>query len=283
MVELKRRRFGLDINGPRMTLASRSIEAGLNVIDFIEDVDENSLAEKLTPYDGDLYFSVGENNALIKRIAQPYEHGLDETAVARFEFSSSLLDDPDKYFIDIHDVGPVKTKLAIGYNKSRVDDIISRISKNNEHPTGFKLRSLALAQAYLNLCQAEGGRLVCLLDISETYGAYCFIHEKTPVLPGALRLGAGNGDNQNGGPAADLLDLAAMVQFQLAGLAKSGLSDPLSRLIVSGPRADDVVLSRLEKSLHVSAGPPRLIKTAFKDDLGTKAPDAMIAIGLTIG
>jgi len=282
VVELKRRRFGLDINGHGMTLASRSLEAGLNVVDMIETVAEDSLAERLSSHEGDLYFSIGEDNALIKRISQPYEHGLDETAVARFEFVSSLLDGPDNYFIDVHETGAAKTKLAVGYNKSRVDEIIDRLSNTIEKPTGFRLRSLALAQAYVTLCKTEGGRLVCLLDINAESCTYCFVCDKAPVLPGALKFAPVNG-GQGASWETGLLDLAATVQYQLAALAKSGLTDPLSRLIVSGTRADEPTLTRLEKLLRVGAGKPQPIKSYFKDELHTKAPEAMVALGLTVG
>ncbi len=283
MVELKHRRFGLDICGSRMVLASRSMEAGLNVIDMIEEVPDDNLEKRLKSNEGDLYFSIGENNALIKRIAQPYDLGLDETAVARFEFASSLLDDPEKYFIDIHESESTKARLAVGYNKSKVDEIIARLGTRPDRPAGFKLRSLALAKAYLNLCKAEGGRLVCLIDIEKDRCTYCFVYDKTAVLPGALWFSSNNGHDSNSQSDGNMLDLAATVQYHLAELSRGGLSDPLSRLIVSGPGIDDVILSRLEKLLKVSAGRVQPSKGSFKDDLHLKALEAMVALGLTIG
>ena len=283
MVELKRRRFGLDICGARTILASRSMESGLNVIDMIEEVPEENLEDRLKSGEGDLYFSISENNALIKRIAQPYDHGLDDAAVARFEFASSLLDDPEKYFIDIHEIESTKARLAVGYNKSKVDEIIARLGARQDRPAGFKLRSLALAKAYLSLCKAEGGHLVCLIDIEKDHCTYCFVFDKTAVLPGALWFSSNNGQKQNSDIDRNMLDLAATVQYRLAELSRGGLSDPLSRLIISGPGVDDSVLSKLEKLLKISTGRPQPSKASFKDDLHLKAPEAMVALGLTIG
>jgi len=186
VVDLRKKRFGLDTADGGKRLISQTVESGMAKIDSIIEIKPDSEIPALFDDDCELYFSVPETDAIIKRVTVPENKTLDSRQTALFEFSSTLIDSPDAYYTDVYDLNGNAEKLTVGYNRDCVDEKIDDLTDQFIKPSGFRLRSLALADGYRFYCQPEGGELICLLDISENIGSYCFLCNGYPTHPGLL-------------------------------------------------------------------------------------------------
>ncbi len=282
MVDLKRKRYGLDTAGDKIRLVSRSMVSGMVKIDSLEEIEGDYEPSGTFDIESDLYFSVPESEAIIKRVTLSDDRNLDPRQMAQFEFSTSLLDPPEAYYMEVYDLNGNNEKLAVGYNRICVDNRIDRLTDRFTKPAGFKLRSLALADGYRYYCRSEGGELICLLDISENIGSYCFLWDNSPTLPGALYSSTGSTDRRSNHNGHFAVDLAATLQFQLAGLFRTGRSVPLSRILVSGSSVDDSLIEQIEVRMKVGVGFPSMKSASFSPETLDNAHRFLVGLGLTV-
>ncbi|UCD18488.1 MAG: hypothetical protein JSV44_06160 [Candidatus Zixiibacteriota bacterium] len=282
MVELMRKRYGGDAVDGAIRLVSGDISVGLVTIDAVAEHPLDTASRSLINAESDLYFSVPESDVIIKRVVLPDEKYLDPRKLAVFEFSAMLLDDPDRYYIEVHDLIGGKEKLVVGYHQNCIDQQVSFFSERLIKPAGFKLRSLALADGYRYFCNPEGGELICLVDITANRASYCFLRDNRPALLGSLRgrkVESGGESNYHG---KFIIDLAATLQFQASALFKSGHSVPLSRILVSGNPVSEELLTQIEQRLNVSTGFPSPKTALFRSAVVPEAGRYLVSLGLTV-
>jgi hypothetical protein len=92
-------------------------------------------------------------------------------------------------------------------------------------PTGFGLRSLAMARAFVAFCEHHSEEPVCLIDLDINRASYCFLYNDYPLMVGFV------GDdchdlNPEDKPVKTVapsffMDLTAVIKFRLANLKKT--------------------------------------------------------------
>jgi len=253
----------------------------MSKIEEILEIGPNSDSQALFENDCELYFSVPETDAIIKRVSLPESMALEPRQTALFEFSATLIDPPDSYYMDVYDLNGDTEKLTVGYNRNCVDEKIGDLTDRFIKPSGFRLRSLALADGYRYFCQPEGGELICLLDISETIGSYCFLWDNYPTHPGLLYNGRNSLSNEINKDSRFAIDLAATLQFQQATLFSSGRSVPLSRILVTGSAVEDALMDQIESLMNVTTTYPSMKNSAFSPEAINDAGRYLVGLGLT--
>ncbi len=283
MVELKGRKYGLDLNGSIVFFAGRTFAAGKEVIDILTQTDLSKLSRDTLGEDGETYFSVSEKEAVIKLIKISPSDGLDSEKLALFELQTSLLEEADHYYYEIGGLDTRSERLAVAYPRSIIDSKIAQIENLIPRPRGFRLRTLALAAGFLHFCHHEGGELVCLIDIGSDQIAYCYLYNRRPIAAGCISYK--NADESEGPflPHDALLDLTATLQYQSSLLFQSGFSVPLSLIVISGSKAGEELATRIEKNTRVKTILPSIKKEMFTSEVLAAAPRYLVSIGLTVG
>jgi len=282
VVELTSCRLGGDLTGDRVRLASRVRTAGATLINAVGDYDLTNGATEIRTTDSELYFSVSESEAVIKRVGSCSDSNLDRRQAALFELTVSLIDDTARYYLDAYDLNGDEEKLAVAYNRQCVDRNISLLTEQVCKPTGFKLRSLSLADGYRHYCRPVGGELICLLDFSSTVCSYSFLYHNRPILLGAVAGLSKNADATDDINEACIIDITATLKFQLAALFASGKSALLSRIVISGPNADEKLLEHISSKMKAPTEFPTLNSTLFAPGVVAEAGSYLVSLGLTV-
>ena len=282
MVKFTNKRYGIDFVSGRIRIAGRTSSAGRILVDSINDFDFGDFKENTIGTDGDFYFSIFEKEAIIKWVTIPREGNLDPVKLIQFELAGTLVDTNDDYYFDCYYTDPKTKNLAIAYNRNLIERKISFLQKKIPKPFGFRLRSLAMASAYINYCIHESGKLVCLMDISSNSWSYCFMRNDSPILIGGLENGIGEKQKADDVPNKFVVDLTAMLQYELSKISRAGYSVPLSSIIITGPLIDSKIIAKIEESMKVKTIRPRLRKELFSDDLYAEAGTYLVSLGLTV-
>lgn len=282
MVELKTCHYGADFTAKMIRIAGCSPLSGQRMVRQLIDVEPEQLQQSVLDGEGDLYFSVFEKEAIIKRVKVPFDRTLDSEKLALFEFAATLLGKPEQYYLETYRLDGQLERLALAYHRELVDDRIAQLESRIARPVGFRLRSLALAAGYLNFCRPEGGGLICLIDITEECISYCFMNERHPVAVGFLcRESTFSGDS-----APDmkrlLVDLTATLQYQKAELFSSGYSVPLSLILLSGVDGNMEMAGAIGEAMHVRAAIPIVRKELFSPATVEQGAKYLVSLGLTV-
>ncbi len=282
MVKFTNKRYGLDFVSGRIRIAGRTSSAGRITVDSINDFDSDDFDENMIGTDGDFYFSIPEKEAIIKWVTIPPEGNLDPVKLIQFELAGTLIDTNDDYYFDCYYSDPKTKNLAIAYNRNLIERRISELQKKIRKPSGFRLRSLAMASAYINYCFHESGKLVCLLDISSNSCSYCFMKDESPLLIGGFENGIGEKQKADDVPDKFVVDLSAMLQYELSKISYDGYSIPLSSIIITGPLTGSKIIAKIEESMKVKTIRPRLRKELFSDEIYAGAGKYLVCLGLTV-
>lgn len=296
MVELQSRRYGVDQFAGLLCFAratsstdsrSRPSRPGRGpgrgvIIDEIvafSDEKENGFS-----FDSKsrLCFSVFEKDAVIKRLKSTTGDGLDPDRVARFELASTLPGGEEMYYLDSTGDDSDPNRIAVAYDRRQINRRISFFEKKYVHPSGFKLRSLALAAGYNFFCKHNGGRLICLIDISGEQISYCFLSNGLPLRVGALECTMEDNDFDSIISNKQIIDLTATLRFQHVLLSDEIGSLPLSLIIVSGTGVQSDTTAIIEEALQIKTVPPQLRKELFTRQIFESAEKYLVAIGLTV-
>ncbi len=286
MVELSGKKYGIDISGNKGRIIARTYSDGRELIDTIIDVDPDKLNTIMLDADSDIYFSVVEKDAIIKTVRIPRNATINIDDAAGFEMAESLLGHEEKYFIESYSLNYPEQRLAVAYNKEMINKSVSFFQDVLRRPSGFKLRSLAMADAYLKYCRKEGGRLICLLDVGPSEISYCFLMDDRPVSVGLVE--DCNYDESTGSDAADalseslILDLITMIFYQLAAIRNGSRSLPLSRIVLTGSCASEGTALRIEEKCGIKSVLASLNKELFSSKVEDKTAKYLVSLGLTV-
>ncbi len=282
MVELKGRKCGADLMESSICLAGRSFDAGKEIIDTLMQTDFSSLSLDSPGCDGEIYFSVGEKEAIVKRVKISPLEGFDPEKLALFELQSCLPEDPGRYYFESCRFDGRPERLAVAYPRNIIDNKINLFESKIARPGGFRLRALALSAGFQRYCRLAGGELICLLDVNSDEITYCFLDDKHPVKTGSLFYENHRLPEKSFLPSEALIDLAATLQYQTSLLFQAGFSVPLSLIVLSGMKADEELAAQIEKNTRVKTILPSIRKELFRSDLSAIAHKYLVSLGLTV-
>lgn len=281
MVTFTNQRYGVDMTSDRIRIAGRTSASGRIKVDSIYDINLTDFNNTTLNKDADYYFSIPEKEAIIKWVTIIPEGNLDPIKLIQFELTGMLGDGCDDYFFDCYFIDPKSKNLAIAYNRHLIEDKIENLQKRIPKPSGFRLRSLAMASAYNNYCLPESGRFICLMDISTHSCSYCFLKETNPILIGGFENGIGEEVNEQTNKKF-AVDLSAILQYELSKIARDGYSIPLSSIIITGPATGSDLSANIEERMKIKTISPRLKKEIFTEDIYTEAGKYLVCLGLTV-
>lgn len=282
MVNLRKKRYGIDIDRERVRIAGRSLAAGRKAVDTIIDVDIDQLDRNIIDREGELYLAISESDAIIKRIDVFSDKSLDPDRLAQFELAATLLDDPDRYYLESCGSDRTEGRIAIAYDRSLVDGEVALVREKLIKPSGFKLRSWAMALGYLHYCRQEGGTLICLIDISPCRASFCLLRDGSPVDIGLVTDDTARDNADLTSCRALLTDLAATIRYRLGRSSGSRQDVPLSLVLLSGSMADDNLAAEAEAILRVKTKLPTVKKELFADEASVNAEKYLACLGLTL-
>ncbi len=282
MVTFTNKRYGIDIVSDRIRIAGRTSSAGRIIVDLLNDYDADDFGPDTVGPDGDFYFSISEKEAIIKWVTIRPEGNLDPIKLIQFELVGTLADSNNDYYFDCSYTDPKSKNLAIAYNRNFIGQKIESLQEKIPKPSGFRLRSLAMASAYINYCLRESGQHVCLVDISPGSCSYCFLKDDNPILIGGLENGIGEKQEIEKDSDKSVVDLSAMLQYELSKIARDGYSVPLSAIIITGLMTDSAMITKIEESMKVKTITPRLRKESFNEDIYSEAGKYLVSLGLTV-
>ena len=281
MVNLRRKRYGIDFDGERVRIAGRTLSTGREIVDTVMDVDFSRLNGDIIDREGELYLAVPESDAVIKKVGVVADRSLDPDRLAQFELAASLLDDPARYYLESCESDRPDGRIAIAYDRSRIDGEVAMVKEKLIKPSGFRLRSWALALGYLKYCRQEGGALTALADISPSRASFCILRGRSLGDIGLVTDESAHGDVGPSSCRALLTDLAATIRYRL-GRDASRQDVPLSLLLLSGSMADDNLAVEAEAILKVKTKLPMVRRELFTDETSIDAGKYLLCLGLTV-
>ncbi len=277
MVELKNQKYGVDRIGGKIRVAACIGKKNDCRAESLVSYPDSQLGEESKISGADLIFSIPENNAIIKKVKILDNKAIDPDQQAQFELAATLLDGEDRYYLESQALNGNTERLSVAYNKGMIDERLEYYARHLTRPSGFKLRSLAMAKAYRYFCRPEGGKLVCLVDINGEHASYCFLKDGFPSIIGSV-------EGKNGGIVGEpfMIDLSATLLYRQSGDPDGTGGAPLSRIIISGESADWKLAELLEKYTHVKVSIPYLKQERFLNDTQSEAAKYMVSLGLAI-
>lgn len=281
MVELTGKKYGIELLDKKIRLVGVSSSTGRKTVDTLVDLAADDIAARSFDHNGSLYIAVSENCAIIKRVKISPDRTLDPDKLARFELLASLLDDQDHYYFESFEIDTGRERLAIAYKKNEIDGKLEFFSHNFIKPSGFQLRSWAMAAGYQNYCRPAGGRLICLIDITDNMASFCFLENNRPINLGAVVSNAEISENDPGKSKAFLLDIIATVQYQMLTCDRLSQSVPLSTVIITGSHCHPELAAGIEKGLGIKTSLPEMRKELFASDIFPESHKYLVGLGLT--
>ncbi|RKX31131.1 MAG: hypothetical protein DRP46_03975 [Candidatus Zixiibacteriota bacterium] len=280
MVELHSRKYGAELYGNRIRLVGMTSSTGRNIVDMLIDLPADHIGQQKIDHSGRMYLAVPERDAIIKHVRISADRSLDPDKLAQFELIASLLDEQDRYYLESYEINSGRERLAIAYNRREIDKKLEFLQNCLIRPSGFRLRSWAMAAGYKNYCRKNGGRLICLLDITDNRASYCFIEDDRPIHLGAVISNAAISDTASS--KNFLLDIIATIQYQLLTYERLSQSVPLSVIIISGNRSDQSLADGIEKGLGIKTVLPEMKTELFSGDVLPEAHKYLVGLGLTV-
>jgi len=281
MVELTSRCYGADLSGDTIRLAGHTTTAGRTVVDCLEEYPSEQFGQAALGDDSRLYFSVVESEAIIKKVRIPGGTEHDSEKLALFEFGVSNPGDTERYFLETHRLGRDDNRLVVAFHRHSINQQLNFFERQAFRPSGFKLRAWALASGYRHYCWKEGGELICLVAFDGPAVSYCFLKDLAPVHLGCLENKSAVG-SESKRTTPCLTDLAATINYQLAGMFRDGCTAPLSLIVVSGRDASPEVTAELENIIGVRCCLPTPKTALFSPEVAFRAGKFLVSLGLTV-
>jgi len=235
---------------------------------------------------GEIVWSIPDDQAVVMNLYAPSNGDLPGETSARFELCQSLLDDEHEFHCEIVDTGRKDRYLGVALRRDsdrRVAPVLSKNARDAAEPS-WCLRALALGRGYSAFCRTTGGDLVCLADFADQLASLCLIFHDRIVGLGRMKLDRSVDDDADA-TARTAKELKTVVNFNLARVAKEGVTVPLSAMVVSGHGATTDLAEAIEEYFPGMTTSP-VISTGFFSERGTieKIPmdKYLVALGLTV-
>jgi len=281
VVELHGRKYGAELYDGRIRLVGQTSSTGRRTIDLLKDLPIESVGVDDIDREGSLYLAVPEKDAVIKRVKISPDRSLDPDKLAQFELVASLLDEDDNYYLESYEINSGRERLAVAYRRREIDQQLEFMQTRLIKPAGFKLRSWAMAAGYTNYCSHEGGRLVCLIDITDHLASYCFVEDKQPIHLGSVVSNAAVSEDDPASTKAYILDIVATVQYQMLTYDKLSQTVPLSSIIITGSCCREELAEGIENIIGIKTTLPIMRSELFSKDVLPEAHKYLVGLGLT--
>ena len=281
MVTLRDKIHGLDFQENGARLATVVSASGLLTVENLQELPSDELKSSMFDTNAELYFSVPDNEAIVKRIRITGDHTLDPEKLALFEFVSALPEDSYNYYLETYRLNGERQRLAVAYHRFPVQERISHLEKIITRPSGFRLRSLAMIEGFRKFCRPEGGELICLVNIDRSQPTLAFLNRGATVAVGAIEL-VFPFETEPLQTKSCLIDITAFVGFRLASLFSDGFTAPLSLAVLSGEMAHDSLARDLSQSLRINAVLPNFREEVLTEGKNLTAHKFLVSLGLTV-
>ncbi len=281
MVTLRGRVHGLDFLPGRFRLATMTSEPGRALIESLQESPDSDLCRDKFDSNAELYFAVPDNQAVIKLVKPPDEPTLSADKTALFELLTSLPEDAGRYYLETYAVNGGRERLVVAYQRKLVEEQIERLEEKIHRPSGFRLRSLALAEGYRKFCRPLGGDLVCLVNIDRHQTLLVFLNKGVTVATGFVARSFPD-ENDSAACKSALIDIAALVRYRQSLLFKDGFTAPLSLVILCGEKADTTLAEPLSQLLRVKIAFPEFRTELFADSAANPSALFLVGLGLTV-
>ncbi len=244
-----RNNLGIDYRSGRYyTARVCESDAGHKVTALVTTA-KSELNVRRTLENGDVIFSVPDNEIMVKRLNLTETNEWNSDILARFELSQSLLDDEGEFYFAALSTGQTNRCLGLVTRRRSVERLAGSLLSLPDlagQSLRCEMRAVALGKGYLNFCHPEQGELICLADFGDNIVSICFV-SGTNVI-GLAHLPFSRFDlNSEQGIKRMAVEFKTVVNFELPSLFERGVTSPLSALIVTGHGGDGSVKSALEE------------------------------------
>ena len=257
-----RTKIGIDFRGDLFYIARVDHNTGRPEIKALARLEREHLGQHQLLDGGHIVISLPDEGAVVRKIQLDAADN-DFEAQARFELSQSILEDESEFLFDVL---PTSQGYHLGLilRKHTLAQLLNSLlqdQKNAFPEAGYKTRAAALADGYINFCQASGGNLVCLADFLPGSVSLAFVYGHQLIDLAHLPL-----DRFDTNSESDLRRLAVefktAVNYRLSSIFASGITTPLTALFVSGEPVNDRIVAFLKEHFPIEITGPR-INTGF--------------------
>jgi len=280
MVNLRGKIYGLDLYDDTLRVATLIAAPGTISIDSLSEIPFNQLRREFFDSGAELYFSVPDDEAVVRRLRLPDDLTLDPEKLALFEFAACLPEDSLNYYLETYRINGERRHLAVAYHRSLVQRRIEQWENLIARPSGFRLRSLALAEGYRRFCRRDGGEVICLINIDSSQTFLVFVNHDAVVSTVALNLQLPDEADSIALKSA-LIDIAASVRYQNALIFNDGFTAPLSLAVLSGQRANLSLSQELASILRTNVVLPTILNNLLPENQTVSGCQFLVSLGLT--
>jgi hypothetical protein len=285
MVDYPNYKTGIDKVGADYLAASVEARDSTKRILFLKKISHDDLLQMLSLDRNPILMSVSDGDVSTNKLTILGGHD-DAGKYVRFELRNSQLDNPEDFCYDIIPTGERSSQLTMLIRKSKlkkIQDSLKTDSKKTNSIQGYTARSIALGKGFLEFCNNETERLICLTDFASEKVSVCLVLGKSIMAPTSF--------NQSGydwqleqDRAKIAAELRTIVNFKLNELANNGIKIGLAKLIICGGNLSFNQKHEIAAKLSVELESPR-----FKDGLlaelqlpaNSTWADYLVSLGLT--
>jgi len=247
--------------------------------------DEKHLGEHHLLKDGEIVMSVPDDTVLIKDLEIPPGGGVPDLARVEFELAQSVLEDDSAYLFDSLESGIEGHYLGMLMRREADTNspaaVFTRAAGLDREPHR-RIRGAALGQGYLAFCSPEKGDLTCLIDITKKLATFCFLYRRAIIGLAHLALGGIDPGSPDGRERL-AIEAKTVINFKTASFFESGVTLPLSAVLVSGIADGDPFLDVLSRYFAVPVGRPEVNRGFFSKPeqvAGIPLGQYLVALGL---
>ncbi len=245
-------RIGIDRRGDRLFAARVESGAGRNEIKALFRFDDFSAVSPELLDGGRISLSVPDSKVIVKRLVmEPGESELKPRIA--FELCQLLMEEEKNLLVDSVDTGRSDQFLGLAIRKESFRSIAEQVLGRTINGSGeidSRMRAAALADGFLKFCKPVGGELIGLVDVCAGETSVVFVYRGKVIdlshIP-ARKIDL----NSERRLEQAAIELKTLINFRLDAFFRSGISLPLSALVVIGDGIDDAARRSLANQFPV--------------------------------
>ncbi len=279
---------GIDCGNGHFHLARVRRGAGWPQIRALARFESSHIKEHRLLTGGRLVLSVPDHLVMTREVTITDPGNFDGGVLAEFESTQSILDNSNQFRFECIPLGATSRYQASTVRRSVLEHLTRPLERAIPEVSGgvdYVLRSVALGRGYITFCRPSPEAFVCLADMHEGTISICFVYQA--MIVGLTHLATDRFDlDSDAGLEKMAVEFRTLVNFKLASLSESGVSIPLTSLLLSGEKAGDRARSMLQKFFSVELDTPHLGSSFFPDPdatSGVPVEKYLVALGLATG
>jgi len=279
-----RDKVGIDCRGDVCYLARVDDSAGRPTVRALARFQRHQLQQHRFLENAEVRISLTDRQAVVKSLRLAPTGKLPAEKLARFEMSQCLLGDEDEFLVDVAATGQPEHWLGMAVHAETASDAASLVAEpsDRKQEVMLGLRSWSLGAGFLTYCHAAGGDVVALADYWDDLTTLCLLHKRRVVSTGVIAHPVGQDCHS---PDRMAMELRTVCNFKTEELADIGINSPLTALLMSGSRCDDVTVGALAKVFSIPVQPVKMAPGFFPSRVDLdQIPVSryLAALGLTV-